>query len=932
MPNSMKPSLWSFALLACAASAQSPEYGGVEEGCVDVGEISVVTLATPLRGYQAVYRTWDLWRAAHPDREIPLSMHVYQADTRILGIGNRAFEISDPATHASIAVPTLFGAAFQAPTRGFSRESAVSWHEFLHHYVTQNRRANPYPLMASGTSRERGAALGLLRDDTADFRTSVWPGDEVVFNELPRSPHQIVQSIAEDGRSLVFAPENAPASPNHLVYEGDRWRIESRDFMDGPHWNSFAQTGGSFEGGADWEDLGNGLFSPRSGYRFGPIDLYLMGLLDAAELPEEFWVLRNADHPLSSPVQVRPQVWRGVRRTFTRGQFLAGLPGPPWPDDVPAWGNQPRNFHIRFVALTSVGVSINLEALERLDQVRRDSMSEFRRLTRGPDGSVRGTMTSTLAPELPDLAVAEVQAPEAAGPGERVTIQVQVQNQGRSAAGPFAIHVRTRPASLWLRASAVVEGLAAHEERVIPLAFTVPSETALFGSQRYLGSFTVLISVDPLKQVQEADEIHNAREVAVSWTPSASTEAPSSGKIVAGPAMDGTVLFVAREGIDGAHSLEAISAADPMRLSSLAMIPVEGSILSLVAREGLLAVGRWRDGAGAGSELLLFRLPLTASSEPVRVISLTSGFSSDPNTLAFNGEVLYAGFAGGFSVVRGMNAPAGAGADHVVSYAGNTNRLLVSGTRLFVAGMSSVMEFDAADPLHPLLSRTLPTGEFETDPVTGLTSRWPPTPWDIAVNGDLLDMSLLYQGIRRIRISTGAVVAQYRDGLPYRALAAVGPWLLAQGETNVWTVLSTSSGALTRSGSFVSRSRFPWTIERSFGLSPLARDGWAVLADAHGVRFFSPTGVGPVFVRGDAAGDGSVNSADLTRMTDVLYGGAPMDGREDAFDANDDGALDISDVVFLSRYLYQGGTKPPAPFPSPGIDPTPDALGIPRPR
>jgi hypothetical protein len=43
---------------------------------------------------------------------------------------------------------------------------------------------------------------------------------------------------------------------------------------------------------------------------------------------------------------------------------------------------------------------------------------------------------------------------------------------------------------------------------------------------------------------------------------------------------------------------------------------------------------------------------------------------------------------------------------------------------------------------------------------------------------------------------------------------------------------------------------------------------------------------------------------------------------------NDDGAVDISDAVGLLGFLFLGATPPAAPFPTPGVDPTPaDPLG-----
>ena len=50
---------------------------------------------------------------------------------------------------------------------------------------------------------------------------------------------------------------------------------------------------------------------------------------------------------------------------------------------------------------------------------------------------------------------------------------------------------------------------------------------------------------------------------------------------------------------------------------------------------------------------------------------------------------------------------------------------------------------------------------------------------------------------------------------------------------------------------------------------------------------------------------------------------------EDACDANDDGRLDVADVVFILEYMFiPNSTVPPDPGPlMPGPDPTDDNLG-----
>ena len=84
-----------------------------------------------------------------------------------------------------------------------------------------------------------------------------------------------------------------------------------------------------------------------------------------------------------------------------------------------------------------------------------------------------------------------------------------------------------------------------------------------------------------------------------------------------------------------------------------------------------------------------------------------------------------------------------------------------------------------------------------------------------------------------------------------------------------------------------------------------------------------------VFIRGESNGDGGLDIADAVHMLLGLFSG-PITNCNDAADVNDDGNTDISDPISLLNYLFQNGPPPPAPFPLPGSDPTPDSLDCKR--
>jgi len=83
----------------------------------------------------------------------------------------------------------------------------------------------------------------------------------------------------------------------------------------------------------------------------------------------------------------------------------------------------------------------------------------------------------------------------------------------------------------------------------------------------------------------------------------------------------------------------------------------------------------------------------------------------------------------------------------------------------------------------------------------------------------------------------------------------------------------------------------------------------------------------PEFIRGDCNQDGSIDIGDVIGYLTHLFGGAPLPGScEDACDSNDDGQLNIGDGIYVLTFLFSSGDSPPPPYPGCGPDPTPDAL------
>lgn len=80
------------------------------------------------------------------------------------------------------------------------------------------------------------------------------------------------------------------------------------------------------------------------------------------------------------------------------------------------------------------------------------------------------------------------------------------------------------------------------------------------------------------------------------------------------------------------------------------------------------------------------------------------------------------------------------------------------------------------------------------------------------------------------------------------------------------------------------------------------------------------------FVRGDFTLNGSIDVADAISVLGFLFSGGAAPACPDSADANDTGAIDVGDAIFQLDFLFGAGSPPPYPFPSPGLDPTPDSL------
>lgn len=160
------------------------------------------------------------------------------------------------------------------------------------------------------------------------------------------------------------------------------------------HWSFFFDDDGSVMYGSKWRDNGNGTFSAvESARRYSALDLYLMGFLEASEVPD----LRLL-HPQASvsyqASSIPPPDGTTVAATAEAvplAQLLQAL-GP----RRPSAAGSPHAFRAAFVILAAPGQPPTAAQLDYVDTLRRAFENDFFFLTRG-----RGIMETQLVEAVP---------------------------------------------------------------------------------------------------------------------------------------------------------------------------------------------------------------------------------------------------------------------------------------------------------------------------------------------------------------------------------------------------------------------------------------------------------------------------------------------------------------------------------------------------
>ncbi|MEY4948692.1 MAG: hypothetical protein RL698_903 [Pseudomonadota bacterium] len=186
----------------------------------------------------------------------------------------------------------------------------------------------------------------------------------------------------------------APSTLGVLAHEtGHRWLAEATT-PAGPlggdgHWSFFLDSGGSLLGGNRFRDNADGSFTTRRGLDgFGPLDLYLMGLRPAEEVPSLVLVegATGFEPPISVSgrpfdAQSRPEegiTFRGRPRTVTIDEVVHATG-----KRQPAFGEAPRSFRMAFVLVVPSGGTATDEDLAKVERIRHAFGPFFQSATGG---------------------------------------------------------------------------------------------------------------------------------------------------------------------------------------------------------------------------------------------------------------------------------------------------------------------------------------------------------------------------------------------------------------------------------------------------------------------------------------------------------------------------------------------------------------------
>ncbi len=145
---------------------------------------------------------------------------------------------------------------------------------------------------------------------------------------------------------------------------------------DGMHWSFLLDSRGSLMYGNQWQDNGNGTFTSISMRKnYSPLDLYLMGFIDKAQVPP-IMLIENSDvNPARMP-ELGATI-TGTARHITIDEIIA-LEG----ERIPASADSQKTFKIAFILVTRPGTFSGNE-LTGIEVMRQEWLKRYSILTDG---------------------------------------------------------------------------------------------------------------------------------------------------------------------------------------------------------------------------------------------------------------------------------------------------------------------------------------------------------------------------------------------------------------------------------------------------------------------------------------------------------------------------------------------------------------------
>ncbi len=254
-----------------------------------------------------------------------------------------------------------------------------SWCSVGEHAQGIGLRGPPSSHLPCGESRVKGQMCNVL-----------WMQSHNVFDARRNRPFR--------GAKYIFTHEVAHTWGAFVSYDRDGQR---QQLSEGPHWPRWLHTPAAFHppgnpadfgfsvlGGFYWRDNGDGTYTSEFGrwgnLAFSWLDLYLMGLAAASEVPDLF-ILRNP-----KPVDGRRPTYRAEKETISIEQIIAAE-GP----RKPSAAQSQKDFNAGFVYLLEAGQAPSGSLLDLHARQRDEVVDHWALITGG-----RSRLTTSVGPRI----------------------------------------------------------------------------------------------------------------------------------------------------------------------------------------------------------------------------------------------------------------------------------------------------------------------------------------------------------------------------------------------------------------------------------------------------------------------------------------------------------------------------------------------------